>query len=122
MTDSSSFATIHRELFVWLAHRSDARGVDYGMSELVFAPNKRMKEDGSAWPALVRVKIELEQLSTAWTALEAGARTLAFDRHTDIPEIAAFSLLDVHLDEAINSLREPGPNGYRYLDASFRAF
>ncbi len=122
MTDPSSLALFHRELFVWFAHRPDVRHVDYEDAELTIAPNERRKEDGSAWPALVRVKIPLDELAAAWPTLCSGAEALGLHKNTDLAEIGVFSLLDVHLDEAVNSLREPGPNGYRYANATFRGY
>ncbi len=121
MVDSSSLSLIHRELFVWFAHRSDVRSVSYEDSEISVAPTERRREDGSPWPSLVRVRIPPREFAAAWPELLSGSRSLGLGKDADLNEIGVFSLLDVHLDEAVNSLREPGPNGYQYSRGSFRA-
>ncbi|WP_232536549.1 hypothetical protein [Curtobacterium flaccumfaciens] len=118
MTETTS-AAIHRELFIWFAARHDVREVRYRDSVLVLAPTPRMKEDGSPWPTTVEVRIPNAELETAWPSLQRAATNLELGSMRDLPELAVFSLLDVHLDEAINSMREPGPNGYRYTGSTF---
>lgn len=121
MVDPSSLLMVHRELFIWLARRSDVRSVNYSGSELFIVPTERRMEDGSPWPALVRVHISFDEFAAAWPQLVSGSHALGFDKNSDLPEVGVFSLLDVHLDEAVNSLRVPGLNGYEYLAGSFRA-
>ena len=114
-----SFETLHRELFIWFAARPDMQELRYGDSSIVFAPNPRLKEDGSPWPHTVTVRIPQAELEAAWPELLRAASTLGLGTARDLPELGVFSLLDVHLDEAINSMREPGPNGYRYTRSAF---
>ena len=121
MIDPSPLSLLHRELFIWLARRNDVRSVSYSRSEFVIAPMERLREDGSPWPTLVRVRISLNEFASAWPELVSGSRALELDAGTDLSEVGVFSLLDVHLDEAVNSLREPGPYGYEYSGGSFRA-
>lgn len=116
-----SFRSIHRELFIWFAARSDVVAVQYSDSTITVAPKHRMTEQGSDWPRTVTVRIAEAELRDAWPELTQGARLLELNRNRDLSELGAFSLLSVHLDEAVNSMREPGPNGYAYRDGSFQA-
>lgn len=113
---------LYRELFVWLAHRPDVLAVRFSDGEIDLRPQTQTYESGRPTPALVTVAISRNEFAAAWSGLLAGAIAVGLDTGRDLPEVAAFALLDVHLDEGVNSLREPGPRGYHYESGEFRPF
>ena len=61
-------------------------------------------------------------MERAWPKLIEAASFLKLGRDPDLPELGAYILLDTHLEEAVHSLRQPGPRGFRYLDGQFEAW
>jgi len=116
-----SLKSVHRELFVWLAARPDVIEVHYQESTIVLMPTPRTKADGAPWQKLVRVQVLESELAAAWPYLQRAAVALTSNTTDDLPELAAFSLLAIHLDHAVNSTQEPGPGGYSYRDSGFVA-
>ena len=89
-------------------------------------PLLRMVErDALATPgstAVATIRLEYNELERAWPKLTEAASFLQLGRDPDLPERGAYILLDVHVEEAVHSLREPGPRGFRYLDGQLTAW
>lgn len=113
---------MHRELFAYLARREDVTGIYLSQAELNLTPQKRLSDDGNPWRVEVRVRIAEDAVASQWPTLLQASRQLGLSKGSDMPELGAFSLLDTHLEEAVNSMREPGPLGYEYRNGSFEPF
>ena len=95
----------------WSMIASGLRGQVSALSRATASqPRARRRWRQSCWS-----KTDSIERDASWpkgVALQLG-------QDPDLPELGADMLLDTHVEEAVHSVREPVPRGFRYADARF---
>lgn len=113
---------LYRELFVSLGARDDIAAVRFAQGEIDVRPEPQTYESGRPAPEVLTLSIPRAPFERAYMELREGAELAGTVLPSDIPELAAFALFHVHVEETLNSLNEPGPNGFTYTQNGFEPF
>ena len=123
MTPGAAYTpALHTGLFLFLTARQDVENVRFALEEIDL---RLVERDALAAPgstAVATIRLEHDELKRAWPKLTDGVSFLQLGRDPDLPELGPYILLNTHVEEAVHSLREPGPRGFRYLDGQFEAW
>ncbi|MGO1768535.1 MAG: hypothetical protein ACTHZX_01170 [Microbacterium sp.] len=112
-------AEIYRELLVSLMARGDVVAVRFELGEIDMRPEPQIYESGRPAPEVLTLSIPRDIFEREYEGLREAAVDIGLDIPSDLPELAAFSLFDIHVEETINSLKEPGPHGFTYTGDGF---